>query len=613
MSSALRRLSRFATSMDLEVKWGARFRRPLLVWVYVQHLMTFVYFGLLGAMHLTLDLGMRVAMRSYASGPSGALLVLTGVLHCWPFLPLRVQQRCARACARQGHRTHSRWWPKSLVPSTNVQIALGHFVAISCETYTAYDMSCRIVNPHLAGLYASLLVLNCVCTTWLLFLRDASSKLVWVNLLDSAISFALSAGFPLFFLLLPLIRFVFVSSRDIAHSLHWYAQIYSTSRTLCVSSLPVLALRVVPGVTNFGVLRRVSASLRYKRHHALGPPRGTIPTGWRAFTLQQRHGRLLKIVLACNVLWGVAVAVTSVRALYLRSPCPDYCVYASAPWFTTECNCIYALLNCRDAGIEANDSVDNRFHASIVGPNLVFLHLQRCAVPNGLALETLSQFQSLYALKLEMTQLARWDVPGTSLPSSVMLIDVRYSQLASVPYILRSMPPSVRWLFLVGHPKLVDIPSDVYANWTNLLSLWLGDNALPHVRPRDIAQMTSLQILDLSSNQIADIPETELGALPLLRTLYLHNNAIRIFPSTLLRAKPNLLLSLNHNPIATIAEIVGRSVHVASTPFCTATPMTSACYEDCAPSCGMPFVGNYLCDLGCNTTACAFDGGDCDF
>ncbi|KDO23359.1 hypothetical protein SPRG_11451 [Saprolegnia parasitica CBS 223.65] len=89
MPGALRRLSRLATSTDLEVKWGARFRRPLLVWVYVQHLMTFVYFGLLGAMHLTLDLGMRVAMRSYASGPSGALLVLTGVLHCWPFLPQR--------------------------------------------------------------------------------------------------------------------------------------------------------------------------------------------------------------------------------------------------------------------------------------------------------------------------------------------------------------------------------------------------------------------------------------------------------------------------------------------------------------------------------------------
>ncbi|KDO23360.1 hypothetical protein SPRG_11452 [Saprolegnia parasitica CBS 223.65] len=398
-----------------------------------------------------------------------------------------------------------------------------------------------------------------------------------------------------------------------AHSLHWYAQIYSTSRTLCVSSLPQLALRVMPGVTNFGVLRRVAISLRYKRH-ALGPPRGAVPaSGWRAFTLEQRHGRLLQLVLALNVLWGLAVAVTSVRALYLRSPCPAYCVYASAPWFTTECNCIYALLNCRDVGIEADDSIDDRFASSIVGPNLVFLHVQRCAVPNGLALETISQFQSLHSLKLEVTQLVRWDVIGTSLPSSLMLLDVRYSRLSSVPRIMRSMPPSVRWLFFVGHPQLTDISSDVYANWTNLLSLWLGENALSHVRPTDIAQLTLLQIVDLSNNQIAAIPEAEFGDLPMLRTLYLHNNAIRVFPSTLLQAKPNLVLTLNHNPITTIADTVGLSVHIASTPFCTATTASSACYDDCAPSCGRLFVGNYLCDRSCNTTACAFDGGDCHF
>ncbi|KDO27023.1 hypothetical protein SPRG_07736 [Saprolegnia parasitica CBS 223.65] len=180
-----------------------------------------------------------------------------------------------------------------------------------------------------------------------------------------------------------------------------------------------------------------------------------------------------------------------------------------------------------------------------------------------------------------------------------MLLDVRYSRLTFVPRIMRSMPPSVRWLFFVGHPQLTDISSDVYANWTNLLSLWLGDNALSH-------------IVDLSNNQIAAIPEADFGNLPMLRTLYLHNNAIRVFPSTLLQVKPNLVLTLNHNPITTIADTVGLSVHIASTPFCAATT-ASACYDDCAPSCGRLFVGNYLCDRSCNTTACAFDGGDCHF
>ncbi|OQR94243.1 hypothetical protein ACHHYP_01585 [Achlya hypogyna] len=592
----MRRLTRHATVNRefLEIEWGAACRRPLLLWIYIQHTLTFAYFALLGAMHLSLDVGMRIAMHSYAPGPSGVLLIATGVLHLSPFVPARLWPRRCRCNSR-------RYWPRLPI---NVEIAANHFVAISCETYTAYDMSCTIVTAELAGLYAALLALNCLCTTWLLFLRHAASKIVWVSIVDSAISFLLSAGFPLFFLLVPLLHFMFTSSKDISHSLRWFAEIYSTSRALSVSSLGGLFLRMLPGVTNYVVLRRVTVSLGRQRRR--GPV--TPEVGKKAFTTQQRYGRVLKGVLIINVLWGLAVVAASTRATYHRATCPAYCVYASAPWFNTNCNCIYALVNCANLGI-VGTTIDSYFDASVLGPNLVFLHVERCDVSSGLAATTITAFQLLYALQLESTNLTHWDVEGSELQSSIKVISIRGSRLEQVPRILAPAPPGVRWIFIVDS-LLTYIPTSAWESWTSLLSLWLGDNGLTNIPAIVWENMTSLQILALNNNALSTIPEAELSRLPQLHTLHLHNNQLVTFPATLLAAHPTLQITLNHNPIASI-ESLYPNAQVASTLWCKSQPVSDVCYADCAETCGRPVVGNYLCDLSCNTTTCQYDEGDC--
>ncbi|OQS06743.1 hypothetical protein THRCLA_01223 [Thraustotheca clavata] len=623
-----RQLTRRITVNELiEIQWGITCRVPLLLWVYLQHALTFIFFGLIGVMHLNMDHGMIVAMESYANKASGIVLILVALLHLVPFLPPR--------WLRSKRLKRSSFWPKichfrKLRIPINVQISLNHFIAVACETYMAYDMSRRIVNSNIAALYAILLALNCICTSWLLFLRHSGSKLILISIVDSAISFALSAGFPFFFLVIPLIEFTLTSNRAISHSLHWFAHLYSTSRTLCVSSLLALLMRILPGLTNYLVLRRVAKSLSWgptlqlltqnmhQNMSSVGPTDSSTNSNKmaQAFTTKQGYGRLLKLVFMINIIWGFLVAMFGIKAAFNRVPCPPYCVYSSAPWFSSTCNCIYALFNCQEQNVNGS-TVDKYFDPTLLGENLVFLHVQQCSVPHGIELNTITQFQSLYGIKLDYTNLVNWDISGTELPDSVMLFDIHYSQLTKVPKILSPINPKVRWIYLVGN-MIQSIPLEIWQSWYNAMSIWLSENQLREIPHGALQVISGLEILALNNNQLLEIPENELIQLSSLNTLYLEVNQISKFPSSLIQANSNLRIYLNHNPILSIPStfntaLSSMKVQVASTPFCFSNASFSVqiCYQDCAPTCGRIHLFNYLCDHSCNTSTCNFDQGDC--
>ncbi|KDO15758.1 hypothetical protein SPRG_18702 [Saprolegnia parasitica CBS 223.65] len=268
---------------------------------------------------------------------------------------------------------------------------------------------------------------------------------------------------------------------------------------------------------------------------------------------------------------------------------------------------------------------DEERHLTVdrLGPSLIVLHALHCSLPRGLQAETLASFEDLFAYAIEHSNMTSWEIPVSAYPSSLALAYIRYSQLAALPVALASPPSHLVGIFLDSAP-IVDVPIAVWANWTQLSSLWLCNISL-QVLPESIAALQNLQFLVLSSNNVSRLPHA-LRTMPLLQKLYMDANPITEFPVTLLTANPTLDLALDQTQIATIpdtpavrAALAKGRVHLRSTPFCmreqgnhfAAMLSPGMCEAACAPFCADARRGNRFCDAPCNVAACAFDNGDC--
>ncbi|KDO23361.1 hypothetical protein SPRG_11453 [Saprolegnia parasitica CBS 223.65] len=606
------------------------------------HGISCLYFGFLSIIHLVANDGEAVALNGYAMLPSGVIFGTIALLHLYPLCSFR-RARVDPIPTLPTSRCSFEYWAARWPVPDNIQVCLNHFVAIGCETNLAYKMARYLAQTEVAYLYAITLGINCLCTSWLLLLKRANSKLQLIGLIDCVMSTALTAGFPLVF-----------SPFD------WLALNVPPSRLLVTSSGSDLVIKTILGVSNFFVLRRLrhtkkstprpllrtrswsrhrfSATLKLadalrdhsgsRRHLTVSSmPRlssvsfEVAKVAWEAskeyFTWEQEHQNVVLAALVLGLLWGGAVLLVATLAVFHRDACPSYCEQAAAPWFTSDCRCVYARLHCVRGHIVDSRSVDSYFTPARLGPDLFLLHVQRCDIPHGLNATTTAQFLYLYGIWLEHTAMREWPVTALALPSSTMLVHLRHApHLTSLPEVLSAPPPTLRFLYVAECP-LSTISGAVFQKWTHLLSLRLPATGLTTLPP-EIGGLSIVSSLDLGYNALTALP-IELGTIiPHLAELYLDQNALSVLPLSRLSSNPKLGLYLNRNPIPSLCSdgcAWGR-LDMTNTLYCNTTTTSGTqgvCGNDCASVCSRDRVTDYFCDAACNTTACAFDGGDCLF
>ncbi|ETV85678.1 hypothetical protein H257_02286 [Aphanomyces astaci] len=562
--------------------------------------------------------------------------------------------------------------PPSLVMSPNMSMATGHLLEISSETWIAGQMAKQIVDRKVSLFYAMVLASNCLITTWALLFRSSGLKKTLIGILDACLSSLLSAIIPLVLFLVPLVEYKVYGSGNESHDFTWLAQSVTSVRTLIVWTPVQPVMVMLPSIMNYLALQALSKRVRTtkgvtlrnvlvtpmettlghssplghsSREHRRQPSNfvhpmllaptasmnSSIPAAGRgfssignsiqsyvasktqAFTWHQEHEYVLRCVIVLSVLWGLAVVAVAVTAEFYRLPCPPGCILDSAPWFSRSCNCIYFRWTCNSSNYD--DVLDEYINATDLGQNLLFLHIRKCGLRQGLAAETMYQFQSLYAFHFEFTSMQQWNIPSSAIPNTVIVALIRHSLLDHVPLALQTPGPSLRSIFLVGSP-LQNIPNAIFNNWQHLNSLWLSSTNLTEF-PLPVLQMQDLEVLALDSNHISTIPP-ELHLLPNLYWVYLDSNNISVFPDSLVTARHGIYLYLNHNPIEFISDDVVAQldpwyVDISSTVYCQQRQLPLLCTSDCSESCSHADWGNYFCDPECNSTTCQYDKGDCAF
>ena len=202
-----------------------------------------------------------------------------------------------------------------------------------------------------------------------------------------------------------------------------------------------------------------------------------------------------------------------------------------------------------------------------------------------------------------------------------------------------------------GNP-ISSIPDWIGEKLVDVEKLELNDCSLSSI-PSAFGELTKLKELKLYNNDITAIPSS-FGRLTRLRKLYLSNNKIDAFPASVLNAlgrdKAPFLLGLESNYLSAAALSEAFSAYspavwpeapemlylalVGHNPACNASATAAAAPPTsvgpwqikCSGGCGnerasaclktsfrgfKTRIGNSKCDLGCNTSVCSYDGGDC--
>ncbi|RHY31540.1 hypothetical protein DYB32_003420 [Aphanomyces invadans] len=475
-----------------------------------------------------------------------------------------------------------------------------------------------------------ILTANCVFTTWVLFVKGSGLKKTLVDLMDSSISFTLSAGIPLVLVVTPLL--VYLTQGYSAHNFTWRAEMLTSTRFFIASTPWQLAMNVAPSVANYitlqGILKRLNKRWRrasvktmisvvvthgsfrvLQQRNVRSTVKAMVVLGKDSFTTQHANSKWLKGMLVLCIVWGVAVATVAIASQLTRRPCPTGCVAQSAPWFTQSCNCIYFRLNCNSPrDLPVQNPLDG-VHVTELGANLMLLHLIRCPVEEGVP--NLAPFEFLQGILVEFSSMRSWE--GV-LPPSLSTVQVRYSDLTHVPAALRSPGPNLIELGLVGAP-LGDISPTVVDSWGSVMSLALTATNLSSIPP-GLLRLQVLETVALDSNRIVVVPDDEVAAVPQLVSLVLDSNRISTFPTKLMTANPQLHLSLSNNPIRAVpSDLTSQStmsMDLAGSPYCLENPRDSShCPSTCDTACTRSQSSNQVCDLPCNTSSCLYDMGDC--
>jgi len=537
-------------------------------------------------------------------------------------------------------------------------------------TIQAAGASRSIVDSQIIFAYATGVSLYSWICPWFFFVQNPFVRTTVLMYMSSLFGFFLSIGIPLIVLVPSIIQNLILGSM-MFNDVEWLTQMLLFGRSQCPSSLAQLILKIVIYTSGYLTQRRLVKSIQYlpmipkiqkevKKERNLDQQESAkkrlipniitvisvipqdITKKRTTFTsvlqnkakvlhttipnvFEFRNKRMLKLYLLAIIIWGFFVMSTSCYSLWFRQKCPNGCIYQFYPWFDSSCQCAYFQINCIKLGIPGF-TVDHLLEDPVLGPNLMTIHIKHCDIANGIQDKTIQRHQKLYAIVAEYTNMSTWNANRDVLPIGFSLLRIRYSNLKEIPGILRSAPPNLQMIGIIGC-DIESIPLGIIQSWKLASILSLSELNLQEV-PNGISNLTGLQYLSLYNNNISVIPHG-IGDLPFLQFLDVSANSINVFPIEIIHQNTKLQIDLALNPITEIPSGVessmlnSRQIVIDGTMYCNqlnelvdksklpSFNFKYVCLDACSLECNALHIGDHICDLPCNTEKCQWDGGDC--
>ncbi|ETW00300.1 hypothetical protein H310_07673 [Aphanomyces invadans] len=475
---------------------------PTYALARTKDLISAVYYAITCGVYVGANAQQQSVLHAYAPPVVATINFVMALLHVYGMAQtFRLPSRRKRCCGRHIDLL------KKYLPRRSIQLPLFHAIDVLCQSYQAYRLSFFMVHRDQAFIFTIVVSLYCLVTPWFLFARDSFARQSTILLLNSALGFFLSVGFPLCAFIVQMIRLLAYDHASKKPD-KFLAATVLLSRQMAVSSLSDLVTRTITQLSSYAALRRLVQSVQ------IFPSLQSTSTSVReppqkireSFHLTFRSRRPLIVYLMVNIAWGTSLVSLTTAATFFRTPCPGICVQETAPWFDTACHCAYVEINCALQGIPG-DSLDAMLAPSLVGTDVFYLDVRRCALPHGISLATLSPFQNLYAIVIYFSSMTDWPVRSEDerFPSSLTVLHIRGSQLTEVPPVLLHLPPSMALLRLHDSP-IRSIPDKFFTAWAGLSSLVLSQLNLTHHSIPPLGALPKLSALDMRGNEITELP-----------------------------------------------------------------------------------------------------------
>ncbi|OQS07818.1 hypothetical protein THRCLA_20054 [Thraustotheca clavata] len=276
------------------------------------------------------------------------------------------------------------------------------------------------------------------------------------------------------------------------------------------------------------------------------------------------------------------------RLLFVRqSVCPGQCNLSIKPLFQTGCFCAYAHIHCNSS---SNLEV---LQPSIFSTRLTYLEIDHCDLPNGIPDGIIAPFTSLFALRILFSNMTTYNSPN--LPSTLTFLEIRYSQLQTVPNVIAAtLPPQLIYLALDGN-YIHDIPISTLQSWKQLNVLHLSETQIGDTTFDNIVQtLPSLNELSLHHTNITKIPP-RLIEMSAVQTVFLSSNQIQgVVPVGV-----SGFIDLSCNPLVVLSGLPSAVTFDNSLLYCSG--------NQCSPR----LLANNLCDVPCNLAKFGWDNGAC--
>ncbi|CAK4786827.1 hypothetical protein Ae201684P_007779 [Aphanomyces euteiches] len=271
----------------------------------------------------------------------------------------------------------------------------------------------------------------------------------------------------------------------------WATEAILTARMLVPTSVFDLLAKLVMYITTLYSLRHAMLDLCDACR--------TDPTKYSSDPSRRRR-RFLKVNAFLCGAWGVVFSGLIIQAVGFRIACPSYCFTHSYPMLDLSCHCIYTHVNCAQLGIGNPIPL---LSTDKIGTSLFYLEMSRCPfLRDGLAKETLAPFEQLNQIALLFSDMETWNGP---LPSTINGVDIRYSNLRSIPNVfLQEIPDALATIQIEVCP-LGQIPESVFEHWSHIDKLELINVSLTSV-PSGLLSMENLQYANLRVNHLDQIP-----------------------------------------------------------------------------------------------------------
>ena len=245
------------------------------------------------------------------------------------------------------------------------------------------------------------------------------------------------------------------------------------------------------------------------------------------------------------------------------------------------------------------------------------------AIPTG-ALDTVVKLAQLY---LENSQLEQ--IPSLKNNTQLVRLNVADNRLKEIPNLenngnlerlylssnrISSWPESLARITTRESPQPGGGPGK-WARpggvWGQLSQLSVAGNTLLTI-PGWVTQLPNLKFFDASDNNITSLETLTLADV---------KGAVAAAGETPTRSRNQTMLLLGRNPVcASGTGEVARQLGAVDGSTLGSKWFVS-CQSQCSSSCARSIVwkpasikdrrGDGFCDIGCNTTACSYDGGDC--